>query len=249
MDWRGLLFALCASMATAALFGLFPALSASRANLNEVLKGASRRTVRGAADRFRRMLTVAEVALAFVLLAGAGLLIRSFIKLQSVDKGFGASSIVTMGIRLDARYNQPERQTAFFRSLIERTSALAGVKAAAAINYLPLAGRRVSPTAFKSKGSLPTRKHYCKAAPLRRTTSPPWAFLCSLAEISPIAIRPAHHWWPMVSRNFAKAIFSGPGRARKRLRQGDHGQVTTIVGVVVGDVRHESLESAPLMQI
>ena len=220
MDWRVLLFALCASMATAALFGLFPALSASRANLNEVLKGASRRTVRGAADRFRRMLTVAEVALAFVLLAGAGLLIRSFIKLQSVDKGFGASSIVTMGIRLDARYNQPERQTAFFRSLIERTSALAGVKAAAAINYLPLAGGESLTNGFQIEGQPADEKTLLQG----RTVTPHYFAAMGIPLLAgrDFTDRDAAgrttggHGQPQ----FRKAIFSGPGRRRQAATAG-----------------------------
>ncbi|MGA2741526.1 MAG: ABC transporter permease [Bryobacteraceae bacterium] len=140
IDWRVLLFALCASLATALLCGLFPALSASRCNLNEVLKSSGSRTVKGGAGRLQHGLTVAQVALTFVLLAGSGLLIRSLLKLQSVDKGFIPSSTVTMNIRLDARYNQAQRQNEFFRSLIDQTGSLPGVEEAAAVNYLPLGG-------------------------------------------------------------------------------------------------------------
>ena len=76
------------------------------------------------------------------IFTGSGLLIRSFIKLEGVDKGFALQSTVTMNIQLDARYSQPERQTAFFHNVVDRISALPGVEAAAAINYLPLSGGR-----------------------------------------------------------------------------------------------------------
>jgi len=140
MDWRVLLFTVCASLATALVFGLIPALSASRCNISEILKSSGSRTVKGAAGRLHRGLTIAEIALTFVLLAGSGLPIRSFLRLQLVDKGFAPSSTVTMNIRLHARYNQPERRNSFFHNLIDRTNALPGVEAAAAINHLPLSG-------------------------------------------------------------------------------------------------------------
>jgi hypothetical protein len=108
--------------------------------LSDVLKAAGSRSVKGSAGALHRGLMVTEVALAVVLLTGSGLLIRSFMKLQGVDKGFALQSTVTMNIQLDPRYSQPERQTAFFRNVIDRTSALPGVETAAAIDYLPLGG-------------------------------------------------------------------------------------------------------------
>jgi len=248
LDWRVALFACAASLAAAILFGLFPSLSASRANLNEVLKGASRRTIRGAADRFRGSLTIAEFALTFVLLIGSGLLIRSFIKLQSVDKGFASSSVVTMSIQLDDRYNQPERQNGFFHALIDRAGALAGVTAAAAINYLPLSGGESLTNGLHVEGQPADQKtmvqgrlitpHYFRAMGIPMLAGRDFTGRDTTAS-PPVAI---------VSRNFANIYFPGRDAVGKQFTFGGAQQPTTIVGVV-REVRHQSLESAPLMQV
>jgi putative ABC transport system permease protein len=247
LDWRVLLFAVGVSLATALLFGLFPALSASRCDLNQVLKSSGSRTVKGGAGRLQRGLTIAEVALTFVLLAGSGLLIRSFLRLQSIDKGFVPSSTVAMHIQLDARYNQPERQNAFFRSLIDRTSILPGVKAAAAVNYLPLSGGE-SITMLVVEGHPFDAKIFFED----RAITPRYFAAMGIPLLGgrvftaddatgrpPVAI---------VSRGFAKRYFPGQDPVGKRCRYGDTNPWMTIVGVV-GDVRQASLENAPLMQV
>ncbi len=248
MDWRVLLFALGAALATAALFGLFPALSASRSNLNDALKGAGRRTAKGAAVRFRSVLMIAEVALTFVLLAGAGLLIRSFIKLQSVDKGFAAQSTVTMHIQLDARYNQRQRQTAFLRSLLERAGALPGVEAAAAIDHLPLGGGESLANGLQVEG----RPSDSATLYEMRSITPRYFAAMGIRLLAgrvftdddtavgqPVVI---------VSRNFVRQYFPGEDAVGKRLHVGDSPGSITIVGVVA-DVRYESLEAIPPMQV
>src|SRR5258708_1536323 len=83
---------------------------------------------------------ITQIALTIVLLVGSGLLIRSFLKLQSVDKGFASLATVAMNIQLDERYGRPERQNAFFATLLERAGAVPGVEDAAAVNHLPLGG-------------------------------------------------------------------------------------------------------------
>jgi len=246
VDWRVLLFAVCASLATALLFGLIPALSASRCNLSEVLKSSGSRTVKGAAGRLQRALTIAEVALTFVLLAGSGLLIRSFLKLQSVDKGFIPSATVTMSIQLDARYNLPERQQAFFRNLIDRAGALPGVEAAAAINYLPLGGGESVISGLEVEGRLADEKTLFE----NRSITPRYFAAMRIPLLGgrvftdddaagrpPVAI---------VSRSFARRYLPGRDAVGKSLRYG--GSTKQIVGVV-SDVRHMSLEATPPMQV
>lgn len=139
IDARVLVFALGTSFLTVVLFGLFPALSASRCDLNDALKRSGSRSIKGNTTRLRRLLTVGQLAITLVLLAGSGLLIRSFLRLQSVDKGFAPSSTVTMNIHLDDRY-APPRQNQFFRALVDRTNSLPGVQAAGGITHLPLGG-------------------------------------------------------------------------------------------------------------
>jgi hypothetical protein len=182
-----------------------------------------------------------------VLLAGSGLLIRSFLKVQSVDKGFVPSSTVTMGVQLDERYNQPERQNAFFRTLIDRAGALPGVEAAAAINHVPLGGGE-SLSQLNVEGHPLDEKTLFEIRAITPRYFAAMAFLCSAAESSPMTTRPAvrgRHREP----ELCQAILSRTGC------RGESGAVVwprspwwTIVGVV-GDVRQFSLESTPPMQV
>jgi len=140
IDGRVLLFSLCVSLATAVLLGLFPAWSGSRCSLNEAIKRSGARSVKGGVSRLHSGLIIAEMALTIVLLTGSGLLIHSFFKLRSVDKGFASLSTVTMGVQLDGRYNQPQRQNEFFHTLLAQVQAVPGVQEAAAVNHAPLGG-------------------------------------------------------------------------------------------------------------
>jgi predicted permease len=142
IDVRVLLFALVLTLGTTLLSGLVPALVASRTNLNDVLKdSSSRTTLDRRRSRLRDLLIIGEMALALMLLAGAGLLIQSFRQLLSVDLGFDPRQVFSGWILLPPdRYPQPEQQAAFFQKLVERIQALPGVVAAAACNSVPLSG-------------------------------------------------------------------------------------------------------------
>ena len=120
--------------------GLAPALVASRLNLDETLKESGRRTTTGgAAQRLRALLMVSQVALALVLLTGAGLLIRSFVRLTSVDPGFDPRHLLTERVMLPlGKYPEPARWTPFFQSVLERVGGLPGVESVAAANPSPL---------------------------------------------------------------------------------------------------------------
>jgi putative ABC transport system permease protein len=142
VDARMLGFALVLSLLTGLLFGLLPALRASRADLGEVMKAGAPGAVGGSArDRLRGALIVAEVALSFALLIGAGLLIRSLDRLLAVDKGFDSERVISAFVLLPySRYPEAHQHAAFFRELRERVAALPGVQAAAHVNNLPLTG-------------------------------------------------------------------------------------------------------------
>ena len=143
-DWRVLLFAAGASLLTGVAFGLAPAWQASRYDLNETLK-ESGRGVAGGRSRVRSGLVVAEVALSLLLLAGAGLLVKSFARLQAVEPGFDAGGVMTMRVSLPgARYKEPARKAEFYAALTERLRALPGVESAAAVTSLPLGGSNLS---------------------------------------------------------------------------------------------------------
>ena len=131
-----LALAIAASALSGVLFGLAPIIAASKANLSELLKSGSR-GMTGGSNRLRQALIVGEVALAFVLLAGAVLLIRSEIELQARNSGF-FSSTLTMNLPLDGRYSKPEQRTGFFLQFLEKLRHLPGVVSAGASSDLPL---------------------------------------------------------------------------------------------------------------
>jgi putative ABC transport system permease protein len=141
IDLRVLAFTLSVSVATGLLFGLAPALSATRLNLNEALKEGGRGSTGSAArQRVRSVLVVSEIALALVLLIGAGLLIKSFWHLQSVDPGFNTANLLTMRVELpEARYREIPKQTLFRQRLLDAMNSLPGVQASM-ISELPMSG-------------------------------------------------------------------------------------------------------------
>ena len=131
LDWRVLLFSLGLTLITGITFGLAPALIASRTDLNESLRetGANSASESGR-RRLRNGLVISEIALALVLLTGAGLLIRTFLGLMQVDLGIDPNNVVTMGIDLPHyKYSEPANQTQFFRQLLQRVQSLPGVTA------------------------------------------------------------------------------------------------------------------------
>jgi len=148
-DVSVLLFTLGLSLSTAILFGLLPALQASNPNLNNALREGSRRTSAGSRGITRDALAVCEIALAMVLLIGAGLMINSILRLQRVDPGFDSSNLLTMHIQLPegGKYMQRvpggdmERAmpaaTTFYERLLEKVAGLPGVESVGAITGLP----------------------------------------------------------------------------------------------------------------
>ncbi len=146
VDGRVLLFTAVISAATGILFGLAPAMQVAWGNLHDLLKqGARGASGSMSRHRTRSALVIAEVALSLVLLAGAGLLLRSFARLQKVDPGFHAQNVLTFGVSLPpARYAGMVQTSAFFHSLLERVATLPGVESAGAVDPLPFSGSNAS---------------------------------------------------------------------------------------------------------
>ncbi|HEY9432835.1 MAG TPA: ABC transporter permease [Blastocatellia bacterium] len=142
LDGRILVFTILVSLLTGLLFGMAPALQSLKINLNESLKEGGRAASGGKRQRQTRgALVVAEVALALALLLGAGLLMRSFMKLQQTDPGFNPEGVLTMSIVLPgARYAYGEPQISFLQRLVERVSALPGASSAGVTSDLPWTG-------------------------------------------------------------------------------------------------------------
>jgi putative ABC transport system permease protein len=140
VDYRIVLFAVGVPMLTGVLFGLAPSLVASRADLTLGLREDSRGSV-GGAGRLRAGLVAAEVALSVILLAGAGLLFRSLVGLQSVDPGLNPARLLTFRVQIPpARYRESADRVQFFTRAVEQIERLPGVGSASAVSYLPFNG-------------------------------------------------------------------------------------------------------------
>lgn len=140
VDWRVLLFTLGLSGLTGLLFGLAPVWHAARVNVSNALKEGGRGATGGARHRLRSGLVTAEIALALILLLGAGLLIKSFWQLRQVKPGFNPEHLLTLRIDLpEARYRDIPKQTQYRRALLEQVNSLPGAQAAL-ISELPMSG-------------------------------------------------------------------------------------------------------------
>ena len=135
-------FTVLVSVLTGIIFGLAPALQASKVELTEAMKEGGRASSSGGGrSRLRNALVVAEIAIAIVVLVSAGLLLKSFRKLQQVDLGFDTRNVLTASVEIpDAQYPKQEQASAFYKGLLEKVKALPGVESASAIMPLPLSG-------------------------------------------------------------------------------------------------------------
>jgi predicted permease len=142
IDIRVLLFTLAIAVVTGVVFGMAPALQAASPNLTSAMREGGRGGTAGRGRRrLRGALVVLETALAFILLSGAGLLIRSFHELQTVNAGFDSTNVLTMGVPLPLdRFKEGEQAAAYFRRILDGVGALPGVREAAITSALPLQG-------------------------------------------------------------------------------------------------------------
>ena len=153
VDTRVFGFTLAISLLTGIVFGLIPALHASKPDLNETLKEGSRgSTGGGAGKRIRSGLVAVEVALSLVLLIGAGLMIKSFLRLQQTSLGFNPDNVLAVSVSLSrTKYPEGHQQVAFFQAALERLQLLNGVQSAATTSGLPLT-LSVSGSDFRIEG-------------------------------------------------------------------------------------------------
>jgi len=145
IDGYVLAFALLISVITGGLFGLIPALQISTGNLQQQLREVDRATGSGARNFLRNGLVVAEIAFSLVLLAGAGLLLRSFVRITGVNKGFDSDHVLTMQITPPAaKFSDPQQELAYLRQILERVRVLPGVRSAGFVTELPLGGSDIN---------------------------------------------------------------------------------------------------------
>ena len=248
LDGWVLLFTAALALVTGVVFGLAPALRSSPSRLAESLKDGGRGASTGLRqNRFRSLLVIAEVTLALILLTGAGLLLQSFVRLQRVDPGFRPDHVLSLRFSLpDRSYPTSARIAAFVAGTVERSAAVPGVLAAAAVGPLPLGGGNMG-TSFEIEGH-PTPKSEQPDTDIRIAT-PGYFRTMGITlssgrdfqpedrlEAPPVAI---------INRTFAQKFFPGVDPVGRRIRLGltalpGDPPFRRIVGVV-GDVKHVEL--------
>ena len=157
MDLRVLLFTLAVTIVAGVLFGTVPALQLARSNPNSALRDEGRGVSVGHTRTYaKNALVVGQVALSLLLIIGAGLLLRSFVRLLSVDPGFDPQNVLTMNVSLPTvKYAKPEQQIEFFDEVLRRVSALPGVRNAATSAALPLSFIRLTPVLPEGQPDVP----------------------------------------------------------------------------------------------
>jgi putative ABC transport system permease protein len=247
VDGRVLGFTLATSVLTGLAFGLFPALRASAQDLNTALKegGQDRSGERGRG--FRSTLVVLEAALALVLLIGAGLLARSFVRLQEVSLGFEPRGVTALQISLPkSRYPEAAQARDFVGRLIERVATLPGVTAAGAASTVPMFGGNTM-TAFTVEGR-PSQPGEYEAADFRVVT-PGYLDTLGVPLLRGRGLTPADDEGAppvlVINETFARRYWPGEDALGKRIAiRGVEGEPHTVVGVV-GDVRELEAETEP----
>lgn len=229
-------FALLLGIASAVLVGLIPALRQSQVSVQDALRSGGRSAAAGPRRRVRSVLVVAEVAMALVILVGAGLLTRSLLALQRVDPGFRPGPALTFAVTLPrARYDSPGKLAAFHAALQERLAAIAGVEAVSAVDPLPLGGNNWSGTFHVEglvvpPGGQDPHAEYAVALPgfvdaLRMRLVRGREFTPADGRDAPAVV--------VVDERLAARYFPGQDPIGRRVsQQGAEGPFATIVGVV-----------------
>jgi putative ABC transport system permease protein len=252
IDLRVAGFTLLISVVTGVLFGLAPALQVSSPDLTDALKGSGRSTAGPRANRLRNALVLSEVALCLVLLVGAGLMIRSFAKLNGVDPGFKPGQVLTLGVALlRVKYPEDEQVAQGFSQILERVANVPGVLSAGAVSSLPLTGSNISDS-FTIEGRPPIAKEAEPSTEYLIVT--PRYFesmgipLLSGRDFAPTDTRQSPNV-AVINDLFARRHFAGENPLGHRLKlQGQERDPLLIVGVVA-NVRTLALDEQPTPEV
>jgi len=254
LNLQVLIFTALAAILTSVLFGLVPALQAVKPELAASLKEGGRSgTESRSHSRLRSAFIVTEVAMAMVLVVGAGLLLRSLLGLGRVDPGFAKDRVITFGLDLPGRYGHPER-VAFYRNLLEQIRTTPGVRSASAAFPLPLSADDIK-TSFEVEGQ-PSQPAERQVTTLHiidqeyfRTLGIP---LLSGREFNQQDDAKGALPVVIISQRLAKQIFPGEDAVGHRIKPGiatgDSGEPMRLIVGVVGDVKAEGLGSPSIAE-
>ncbi|MDQ3427897.1 MAG: ABC transporter permease [Gemmatimonadota bacterium] len=260
VDWLVLGFTFLLSAAAAAAFGLLPTLRVSRPDLTASLTdGGAQAGVGARGSGTRGFLIVAEVALAMILLVGAGLLLKSFARLQQVQVGFETDRLLTLRVMPPSpRFDEPEQALALYQRLQETVAAVPGVEAVALTNHMPLTGASIL-TQVMVEGRPPEGRN--ETAALFRTISPEYFDTMQIALLSGRGLTTADLTSTspsvVVNEAFVRSFWPGVDPIGRQLtvfksvqRRADFGEPLT--GTVVGvasNVHHFDQETDPVPEV
>lgn len=239
-------FTLGIALLTGLLFGLAPGLQASKPDLQDALKESGRATAGPDRHRLRSALVVAEVAVTLVLLVGAGLMVRSFWRLQAVNPGFNPGTVFSLQMALpESRYPEPRQTAAFYQTVLEQVTALPDVQSAALCSQLPLGSRGFGIAVFiEGRPRLGPREvpmaHY-------RAVSADYFRVLRIPQV-------AGRWFNerdregavrvgIINETMARRYWSGEDPLGKRFTLDDNETTPIQIVGVVRDVKHFGLEA------
>jgi putative ABC transport system permease protein len=250
IDRAVLLFTLGASVLTGIVFGIIPAVQATRTNLNESLKEGGQKGAAGGVrrNRARSILVVVEVALSLVLLVGAGLMVRSFVEMMRADLGLRPDGVLTAEMSLPrAAYPEKRQQINFYEQLATRVKSLPGVRDAAAINFVPVSRGGTTSSNFTiegqpepPKGRKPFANYLVITPNYFETAGTPVLRGRGFTDADDERSRPVC----IVTDSLARHFFAEGNAVGHRLVVNEKDGPWEIVGVV-SDVKNEDLEEGP----
>jgi predicted permease len=250
-----LLFTLLISMLSGVLFGLMPTLNISKENFTEELKGSGKGSVDASRrNSVRNLLILSEVALSLLLLISAGLLAKSFIRLQSVSPGFDIKNLLVMRLSLPkAQYSKPEMVTAFYEQLSARIGNLPGVQSVSATSVLPLSGAntRINFNILGrpplSLSEQPVTQYRMTGPDYFRTMNIPIRSGRDFTDRNTLRSQPV----AIINDSFARRYWPDESPIGAHIKIDDNNQAPREVEIigVVGDVRHAGLHADPAPEI
>jgi putative ABC transport system permease protein len=253
LDGRVLWFALFVSVVTGLIFGLVPALRGAAADPQRALGAESRSSMGAASHRTRRLLVISDLALALVLLAAAGLMLKSVGRLMQVDAGFDPRDVLTLQFSLvGQKYAEDSAVNQFIDRVVERVRALPGVEAAAATGQIPMGGN-YDQRGFYIQGRVPANtsdspsvERYSVTADYFKVLRIPLIRGRLLTDVDTADSMPVM----VLAESTARQLWPGEDPVGHRVSIGHPktGPWRTVVGIV-GDVRHFSLDEAPTLQM
>ena len=253
LDAGVLLFTGGIAVLTGLVFGTAPAFVASRTRISETLKEGGRAVVPAAGRRLRGILVTAQVALSLVLLIGAGLQVRSLVRLLHVDPGFDTTNVLSLDVSLpERRYPEGAAQSAYFEKAVEAVRALPGVVSAGAVSTVPLTGNQIIFSLEELEGRPPAAPGDHQSAYWFSVTPDYFATLRlplkrgRLIEAGDTATSPRVM---LINESFARRMFPGEDPVGRHVRIGIDSKTKREIVGIVGDIRHDGLDADVTMQM